>query len=168
MDLDHGTTLEEYIARVHAQRAELRESAAALDEALERPLGTARWRERVHTALVELAHDFRDHVDLSESGGGLFQTVLEEDPRLTPGIERQREEHVDLHERIETAIATIDAAGKAAGILTFNETLNRRYIELGARFVAVGSDVAEFAGALRGLAARYGRGNAATGGPSGY
>ena len=109
MDLDHGTTLEEYIARVHAQRAELRESAAALDEALERPLGTARWRERVHTALVELAHDFRDHVDLSESGGGLFQTVLEEDPRLTPGIERQREEHVDLHERIETAIATLEA-----------------------------------------------------------
>lgn len=109
MDLDHGTTLEEYIARVHAQRAELRESAAALDEALERPLGTARWRERVHTALVELAHDFRDHVDLSESGGGLFQTVLEEDPRLAPGIERQREEHVDLHERIETAIVTLEA-----------------------------------------------------------
>lgn len=108
MDLDHGTTLEEYIARVHAQRADLRESAAALDEALERPLGTARWRERVHTALVELAHDFRDHVDLSESGGGLFQTVLGEDPRLAPGIERQREEHVDLHERIETTIATLE------------------------------------------------------------
>lgn len=108
MDLDHGTTLEEYIAQVHAQRADLRESAAALDEALERPLGTARWRERVHTALVELAHDFRDHVDLSESGGGLFQTVLEEDPRLAPGIERQREEHVDLHERIETTIATLE------------------------------------------------------------
>ena len=60
------------------------------------------------------------------------------------------------------------AAGKAAGILTFNEALNLRYIDLGARFVAVGSDVAEFAGALRSLAARYGRGSPGAGGSSGY
>jgi 4-hydroxy-2-oxoheptanedioate aldolase len=56
---------------------------------------------------------------------------------------------------IEDAIGTIVAAGKAAGILTFNETFNRRYLELGASFVAVGADVTEFSGVLKALSARY-------------
>ena len=62
---------------------------------------------------------------------------------------------------IEEAIGTIVGAGKAAGILTFNEKLNRRYLELGASFVAVGADVTEFSGALRSLASRYQAGAAA-------
>jgi 4-hydroxy-2-oxoheptanedioate aldolase len=56
---------------------------------------------------------------------------------------------------IEKGIATILAAGKPAGILTANETLNRHYLDLGASFVAVGADVTEFSTALRRLAARY-------------
>jgi 4-hydroxy-2-oxoheptanedioate aldolase len=79
-----------------------------------------------------------------------------------------RIEAPEVQEVIEKAIGTITAAGKAAGILTFNEQLNLRYIDLGARFVAVGSDVAEFAGALKGLAARYGRGAPGSVGRSGY
>lgn len=79
-----------------------------------------------------------------------------------------RIEAPEVQEVIEKAIGTITAAGKAAGILTFNEALNLRYIDLGARFVAVGSDVAEFAGSLRSLAARYGRGTPGAGGSSGY
>ena len=79
-----------------------------------------------------------------------------------------RIEAPEVQEVIEKAIGTITAAGKAAGILTFNEQLNLRYIDLGAQFVAVGSDVAEFAGALKGLAARYGRGAPGSGGRSGY
>lgn len=69
---------------------------------------------------------------------------------------------------IEKALATITAGGKAAGILTFNEALNLRYIDLGARFVAVGSDVAEFATALNNLATRYGRGKVASKAGSSY
>jgi 4-hydroxy-2-oxoheptanedioate aldolase len=56
---------------------------------------------------------------------------------------------------IETGIATILAAGKPAGILTFDEALNRRYLDLGASFVAVGADVTEFSTALQRLAGRY-------------
>ncbi len=61
----------------------------------------------------------------------------------------------EVQEVIEAAITKIVSSGKAAGILTFNETFNRRYLELGASFVAVGADVTEFAGALRSLSARY-------------
>ncbi|CUX25868.1 Aldolase (fragment) [Agrobacterium deltaense Zutra 3/1] len=59
-------------------------------------------------------------------------------------------------------------AGKAAGILTFNETYNRRYLELGASFVAVGADVTEFASTLRALSARYKGGAAPAPSRSGY
>lgn len=59
---------------------------------------------------------------------------------------------------IEDAIATIVAAGKPAGILTFDQALNRHYLTLGAKFVAVGADIAEYAAALDVLAASYGRG----------
>ena len=56
---------------------------------------------------------------------------------------------------IEDAIAKIVGAGKAAGILTFSEAFNRRYLELGATFVAVGADVTVFSAALSRLARRY-------------
>ncbi len=61
----------------------------------------------------------------------------------------------EVQEAIEGAIRKIVAAGKAAGILTFNEVYNKRYLELGASFVAVGADVSEFSSALRQLSARY-------------
>jgi 4-hydroxy-2-oxoheptanedioate aldolase len=74
---------------------------------------------------------------------------------------RGRFEAPEVQEVIEKAIGRIIAAGKPAGILTFSETLNRRYLDLGATFVAVGADVTEFSAALRSLAARYGRGQGA-------
>ncbi|WHA40344.1 aldolase/citrate lyase family protein [Agrobacterium larrymoorei] len=73
----------------------------------------------------------------------------------------------EVQEVIEGAIRKIVAAGKAAGILTFNEIYNRRYLELGASFVAVGADVSEFSGALRQLASRY-KGGAAPAKTSSY
>ncbi|KGD85747.1 MULTISPECIES: HpcH/HpaI aldolase/citrate lyase family protein [Rhizobium/Agrobacterium group] len=68
-----------------------------------------------------------------------------------------RMEAPEVQEVIDKAIVTIVKAGKAAGILTFSESLNRHYLDLGASFVAVGADVTEFSGALKALAARYGR-----------
>ena len=50
--------------------------------------------------------------------------------------------HPDVQATIEDAIIRIVAAGKAAGILIADRTLARRYLELGAKFVAVGSDTA--------------------------
>lgn len=67
---------------------------------------------------------------------------------------------------IEGAIAKIVAAGKAAGILTFSEAYNRRYLDLGACFVAVGADVSLFSTALKSLAARYKDGNVTAGSTS--
>jgi 4-hydroxy-2-oxoheptanedioate aldolase len=48
--------------------------------------------------------------------------------------------HPEVQKLIEDGIARIRKAGKAAGILTTDEALSRRYLELGATFVAVGLD----------------------------
>lgn len=123
MDPTQRAAFDEYLAQVHAQRAELRESAAAVDEALARPIGTAVWRERVHTAFVELEHDFRGHVQLTEGAAGLFETVLAEDTRLSPAIARQREEHVALADRLAAAVAALEHGGSPVDLVVLREDL---------------------------------------------
>ena len=48
--------------------------------------------------------------------------------------------HPDVLAAIASAIARINAAGKAAGILSADEALAQQYLDLGALFVAVGLD----------------------------
>lgn len=64
--------------------------------------------------------------------------------------------HPEVQSAIEAAIAAILKAGKAAGILMADEILARRYLELGATFVAVGTDVTILARGAEGLARRFG------------
>jgi 4-hydroxy-2-oxoheptanedioate aldolase len=75
--------------------------------------------------------------------------------------------HPEVQAAIEQAIRTIVASGKAAGTLTSNPTLARRYLELGCTFVAVGVDVLLYASAARKLAADFlGAGTQAPAAPS--
>lgn len=73
--------------------------------------------------------------------------------------------HPDVQAAIEDGIARIVKAGKAAGILSANEALARRYLELGCAFVAVGVDTSLLANALGQLAARF-QGNGQTAAPA--
>ena len=56
---------------------------------------------------------------------------------------------------VEDGIARIVASGMPAGVLTSDETYAKRYISLGACFVAVGSDVGLMAAATTALARRF-------------
>jgi 4-hydroxy-2-oxoheptanedioate aldolase len=71
---------------------------------------------------------------------------------------RGRADHPDVQAAIEGAIRTIVSSGKAAGTLTGDPRLARRYLELGASFVAVGLDVTLLAQATRRLADEFGIG----------
>ncbi len=48
--------------------------------------------------------------------------------------------HPGVQDVIEQSIMRINACGKASGILTGDEKLARRYLELGCNFIAVGAD----------------------------
>ena len=63
--------------------------------------------------------------------------------------------HPDVQAAIEDAIARIQKAGKAAGILSADQKLAKRYIELGAAFVAVGVDTTVLMRGLQTLAAAF-------------
>ena len=63
--------------------------------------------------------------------------------------------HPQVQAAIDMAIRTIVAIGKAAGTLTSDGALARRYLDIGATFVAVGIDVTLLAGATRALARQF-------------
>lgn len=69
--------------------------------------------------------------------------------------------HPEVQAAIEQAIRTITACGKAAGTLTSDIAQAKRYLALGARFVAVGIDVTLLAQATRRLAGEFGLGGQA-------
>jgi 2-dehydro-3-deoxyglucarate aldolase len=63
--------------------------------------------------------------------------------------------HPQVQEAIRHVFAGAAAAGKSSGILALVEADARRYLEWGATFVAVGSDLGLFRGATQGLRDRY-------------
>lgn len=63
--------------------------------------------------------------------------------------------HPDVQAAIEDAIARIRATGKAAGILTRDDTLARRYLACGALIVGVGLDAHLLAAQTRALAKSF-------------
>jgi 4-hydroxy-2-oxoheptanedioate aldolase len=69
----------------------------------------------------------------------------------------------EVQAAVESGLARILAAGKAAGILTADRALAQRYLDLGATFVAVGTDVGLLSSATHDLRAAFARtgGNAA-------
>ena len=63
--------------------------------------------------------------------------------------------HPEIVAAIEIGLRKVRAAGKAGGVLCSDEALNQRYIEAGARFVAVGVDALLLAGATSELLQTY-------------
>lgn len=63
--------------------------------------------------------------------------------------------HPEVQTAIEDAIGRIRACGKAAGFLTGDETLARRYLELGCTIAAVGADIALLARGAEQLATKF-------------
>jgi 4-hydroxy-2-oxoheptanedioate aldolase len=63
--------------------------------------------------------------------------------------------HPEVQAAIEQAMKTIMASGKAAGTLTSDAVLARRYLALGCTFVATGVDILLYANAARRLASDF-------------
>ena len=63
--------------------------------------------------------------------------------------------HLQVQQAILDGIATVRAAGKAAGVLAPDPKLARQYLDAGALFVAVGVDTTLLTRACRDLAAAY-------------
>lgn len=114
----------EHIERIRAHRAELRESVAAVDLALESPIARGgAWRERVRAALAELAHDFDDHIDLTESPGGIYDRAKRSAPRLGGAVNRLLAEHRLYRDQVHGYLAVLEHGGQLADMPAFREEL---------------------------------------------
>ncbi|MFC5982463.1 hemerythrin domain-containing protein [Knoellia sp. GCM10027209] len=131
----------DYLKRVRAHRAELRDSVAAVDEALAAPVARQdAWLDRVRTALGELAHDFRVHIDLTEGEGGLYADVRRTSPRLSGQVRRLTDEHMRYAAHLDSLLARLDGAGPVGDLLAFREEVTALMGQL-VRHRQAGADV---------------------------
>lgn len=122
--IETSVDLAAYLERVRRHRSELRDSVAAVDLALEAPIARGgMWRERVRAALAELAHDFDDHVALTESPGGIYDGARCSAPRLAVRVERLLVEHRELRAEIHGYLAVLEHGGTLADLPAFREEL---------------------------------------------
>jgi 4-hydroxy-2-oxoheptanedioate aldolase len=63
--------------------------------------------------------------------------------------------HPEMQDLIADAFRRIQAAGKAVGILTLDETLAKKHVEMGATFIALGTDSNLMVKATSGLLSRF-------------
>ena len=101
------TSDQAFLEELRRRRAELLESMSALEDALAAPATAeqARWAQRVHVALVELAGDFREHVDITEAPDGLHRDILKHSPRLSGAVASLTREHELISDQVENLLA---------------------------------------------------------------
>lgn len=124
----------EYVERVRAQRAELRDSMAALEGALaDREADRTQARRRIRAALTELAADLREHVELTESAEGLYAGLRSTAPRLGARVDAQLAEHEGLLAEVDRLLGERDVgleddaavAGHRAAVAGLLERVSR-------------------------------------------
>jgi hypothetical protein len=106
------------LEELRRHRAELRESISALEDALAAPAAgdRVRWAQRVHVAVVELAGDLREHVDLTEGPDGLYREVLTTTPRLSGAVDALTREHVLIRGQVDSLLARVGASDVVADV----------------------------------------------------
>jgi len=109
MEPNSSTPDQAFLEALRRQRAELRESMSALEAALAAPAiaGQARWVQRVHVALMELAGDFREHIDITEGPEGLYREVVRTSPRLSDAVAGLTREHLLINGHVDDLLACV-------------------------------------------------------------
>ena len=118
MGENSSTSERAFLSELRRQRAELRESMSALEDALASPAATdrSRWAQRVQAALVEVAGDFRTHVEITEGPAGLYRELLETSPRLSGAVDRLTREHRQISSQIDKLLTRLGSPDTLADV----------------------------------------------------
>lgn len=113
MEPNRATPQQFSLASLRRRRAELRGAMNAFERALAAPVADDpdHWADSVHTALRELASDFREHVDITEGDDGLYAELRETAPRLSDAVARLAEEHIEIQRLIDDVQRLDDETG---------------------------------------------------------
>lgn len=133
MESNSSSADQAFLEELRRRRAELRESMSALEDALAAPATAdqARWAQRVHAALVELAGDFREHVDITEGPSGLYRDLLASSPRVSGAVASLTRDHVLIRGQVDDLFARVqepDVVEDLDGIRDLGTTLLGRLV----------------------------------------
>lgn len=111
MQPDSSSPDQPFLEELRRRRAELRESMSALEDALAAPAtgDPRRWAHRVEAALVELAGDFREHIEVTEGPDGLYGNLLATSPRLSGPVANLTHEHELIRGQVDDVVAHVAA-----------------------------------------------------------
>jgi hypothetical protein len=112
---------------VRVRRAELRETLNLMEAALAAPASgrAVIWGEAAHASLVMLADDFGAHVEVTEGPGGLHQSILAGDLRLTNAVDALTAEHADIAAEIAGLVADSEAPVTPADVEDLRDRATR-------------------------------------------
>ncbi len=109
MEVNSSSPDRAFLEELRRHRAELRESMGALEDALAAPAtgDPVRWAQRIHVALVELAGDFREHIEITEGPNGLYRDLLTSSPRLSDAVASLTREHGLMSSQVDGLMARV-------------------------------------------------------------
>lgn len=118
MEEDSSRSDPELLEELRRHRAELRESMSALEDALAAQAtgDPARWAQRVDVALVELAGDFREHIEITEGPHGLYRDLLTSSPRLSEAVVGLTREHVLIRGQIDGLMGRVTVSDDVSDV----------------------------------------------------
>jgi hypothetical protein len=115
-------TLVRDLDAVRRHRAELRESIAFLQAALQAAaVKPVVWGEAVQLAASRLATDFVDHIDVTEGPGGLHETIVESAPRLSHAVGLLTRDHGELQTEATALVESAEAPVMARDVDAIRE-----------------------------------------------
>lgn len=92
------------------RRVELKQAMSALEVAAAGAAGDPAWVDAMRSALADMGEAFDAHVVEVEAADGLLAELIDDCPRLSPKVERLRNEHPALGEQIARCQARLDEA----------------------------------------------------------
>lgn len=123
--------------RVEERRERLRELMTQLEQALAEPAAgdATAWQDGVRAVTDDLAEAMDEHVEETERPDGLFDELTAIAPRLSERMNRLRDEHPRLLERLAALRAALDsdpggadpaAPARIAGVALLGELFRHR------------------------------------------
>ena len=99
------------LSEARLRRRTLHEAIVQLEMATSSPAAgrVPDWTARLAKDLTGVRDAFAQHVEATEKPGGLYEEIMGKAPRLANGVDRLRDEHPVITERIDETLARVES-----------------------------------------------------------
>jgi hypothetical protein len=99
------------LSEARKRRRTLHEALVQLEMAISSPAAgrVPDWTGQVRKDLGAVQSAFEQHVEVTEKPGGLYEEIMTKAPRLVNNVERLRDEHPAITERIEETLGRAES-----------------------------------------------------------